>query len=191
MLWLVVGGALGALLYLRTPWVAAAAPPVNWGYADNWQGFWWLVSGEAYRGYLFAGSLSVTLGRLSAWAYTLTVQLTPLGLALALIGLAHWDREAPALRNFALLWLTPISIYAIIYHTRDSDIYLLPVVWLLAIMCAAGIQVSFEWLATTLKDRAVVRWVSPRLVATLLVIGLAAAAIIMVSTGTRWQCAPV
>jgi hypothetical protein len=181
LLWLAVGGALGMLLYLRIPWVASSAPPINWGYADNWRGFWWLVSGEAYRGYLFAGSLAATLGRLSAWAYTLTVQLTPFGLTLALIGLARWDRDAPTLRNFALFWLTPISIYAVIYYTRDSDIYLLPVTWLLSILFAVGVQVSFEWLVAALADRGWARWVSPGMVVALLLVGLAAAAAI------RWR----
>jgi hypothetical protein len=138
-----LGVLIGALFYLRTPLAAAAAPPVNWGYADNWEGFWWLVSGQAYRGYLFASPADSWLTRLAGWAYTITAQYTPIGLALALVGLAHWDRVAPILRNFSLLWLGPISLYAIAYYTRDSDIYLLPVGWLMALWLAVGLgQVS-------------------------------------------------
>jgi hypothetical protein len=144
--WLAVGCLLGALFYVRIPWAAQQVPPVNWGFADNWQGFWWLVSGQAYRGYLFSIAVGAILSRLAAWAYTLTVQYTPVGLALALIGLAHIDREQPSMRNFALLWLTPISIYSIGYYTRDSDIYLLPVVWLLALLATIGLGVSIDWL---------------------------------------------
>jgi hypothetical protein len=143
---LALGLLIGALFYLRTPLVAAAAPPVNWGYADNWDGFWWLVSGAAYRGYLFSSPADSWLTRLAGWAYTVTAQYTPIGLALALVGLAHWDRVTPWLRNFSLLWLGPISLYAIAYYTRDSDIYLLPVGWLMALWLSVGLAQVAAWL---------------------------------------------
>jgi hypothetical protein len=135
----VLGLVLGALLYVRIPLVAAGAPPVNWGYADNWDGFWWLVSGAAYRAYLFASPAGSLLARLGGWAYTVTAQYTPFGLALALVGLAHWDQTAGRLRSFSLLWLAPISAYALAYYTRDSDIYLLPVGWMMALWLSVGL----------------------------------------------------
>ncbi len=146
---LAVGGGLcvGALLYRRIPLVASQGPPINWGYADNWAGFWWLVSGAAYRGYLFAASPASLLTRVAAWANTLVSQFTLVGFAFALVGLATWDRTAPRLRNFSLLWLGPVSLYAIAYGTRDSDIYLLPVVWLMALWLAVGLARSAGWLA--------------------------------------------
>lgn len=148
-----LGLLLGALLYLRVPLVAARTPPVNWGYADNWRGFWWLVSGAAYRGYLFASPASSLLSRLAGWAYTVTAQYTPVGLALALVGLAHWDRAAGYLRNFSLLWVTPVSAYALAYYTRDSDIYLLPVGWIMALWLAVGLAQVDEWLSKWLAQR--------------------------------------
>jgi hypothetical protein len=135
------GVAIGILFYGRIPLAAAGGgqpPPVNWGYADQWSGFWWLVSGAAYRSYLFAGTSSDLFGRLTTWAYTITTQYTPIGLALALLGLAAWDRTRPLLRDFSLLWMVPVSAYAIAYYTRDSEIYLLPVAWLMAIWLAVG-----------------------------------------------------
>ena len=148
-----LGLLFGALLYLRVPLVAARTPPVNWGYADNWNGFWWLVSGAAYRGYLFSSPASSVLSRLAAWAYTITAQYTPIGLAIALIGLAHWDRTAGNLRNFSLLWVTPVSVYALAYYTRDSDIYLLPVGWIMALWLAAGLAQVDEWASQKLSQR--------------------------------------
>jgi hypothetical protein len=139
------GLLMGALFYGRIPLAARGAPPVNWGYADNWAGFWWLVSGAAYRGYLFDGLPAALLPRLASWAYSITAQYTPIGLALALVGLAHWDRTAAHLRNFSLLWLLPVSAYAVVYYTRDSDIYLLPVGWLLALWLAVGLAQMGEW----------------------------------------------
>jgi hypothetical protein len=86
------------------------------GVSKDWDGFWWLVSGAAYRGYLFNAPTSTILGRIAAWANTLTTQYTPVGLALALLGLSHWDRHHSALRNFSLLWIIPVSLYSINYY---------------------------------------------------------------------------
>ena len=141
-----LGALLGAIFYVRTPLVAGhGPPPVNWGYADNWQGFWWLVTGAAYRGYLFASPAGTLVTRIAAWAYTVTAQFTPIGLAIALVGLATWDRSTPYLRNFSLLWLAPVSVYAIGYYTRDSDIYLLPIAWIMALWLAVGLAVIAAW----------------------------------------------
>jgi len=142
-----LGVLLGALLYIRIPLVAAAGPPpVNWGYPDNVAGFWWLVSGAAYRGYLLSGSLGAALGRVAAWAYTVTNQFTALGLAFGLAGLAVWDRITPSLRTFSVIWITPVSIYAILYYTRDSDIYLLPVAWIVSVWMAVAAASIAGWL---------------------------------------------
>lgn len=162
---LLVGGILGATFHLRTLWAAGSGSPVNWGYPDNSAGLWWLVSGQAYRGYLFSASGSITFDRVAAWAYTITTQFTPLGLALGLVGLSYFDRERPLLRNVSLLWLVPVSIYAIVYYTRDSEIYLLPVIWLLALWITVGLASSIEWLATTIK-RTTIRTAQTMLVIT-------------------------
>lgn len=148
-----LGLAAGALFYVRTPLVAGALPPppVNWGYADNAAGFWWLVSGQAYRSYLFNVPGDQVLGRVAGWANTLVSQLTPVGLGIALVGFAYWDQTAPTRRNFALLWILPVSLYSIVYYTRDSDIYLLPVSWLITILFGVGLAVIGEWVAEKLR----------------------------------------
>ncbi len=142
-----LGGVAGLLIYLRIPLAAAMLPPspVNWGYPDNWEGFWWLVSGAAYRAYLFSAPSSTILSRIAAWASTITIQYTPVGLALALFGLSHWDRHHSDLRNFSLIWLIPVSVYSINYYTRDSEIYLLPVIWLAAIWLGVGYGAIMTW----------------------------------------------
>lgn len=144
----IFGAALliGGVLYLRIPWAAAAAPPVNWGYADTVEGFWWLVSGQAYRGYLFGVPLADLPGRAASWAQVLAAQFTPLGLGVALAGLAAWDRHWPRLRTFGLLWVVPVSLYSITYYTVDSQIYLLPVIWMAALWFANGLAVGVDWL---------------------------------------------
>ncbi len=147
--WMALGVVLALLFHLRTFLVVATAEspaPVNWGYPDNWDGFWWLVSGAAYRSYLFSAPTATLLTRIAAWASTLTRQLTPVGLAFMLLGLSQWDRLWPHLRNWSLLWLAPVSIYAINYYTRDSDIYLLPVIWLTMLWLGVGLEAVQSWL---------------------------------------------
>ena len=76
----------------------------------------------------------------------MTTQYTPVGLAIALLGLSHWDRQESELRNFSLLWIIPVSIYSINYYTRDSAIYLLPVVWLMALWLGVGCVLMLDWI---------------------------------------------
>lgn len=166
---------LGALIYVRTPLAASGLSPINWGYADNWEGFRWLVTGAAYQGYLAGSSLAAIAGRVTTWAYVVTEQFTPLGLALGFVGLATWDRSAPHLRNFSLLWIAPISVYAILYHTRDSEIYLLPVVWMLSIWMTVGLATLAEWLAGRMGK--VTMWLA----------SLTAIALLLLATTVRWE----
>lgn len=171
--WLLAGALLGALLYARVLWAAQRAPPVNWGYAGDWAGLWWLVSGSAYRGYLFALPPASILGRVGAWANTLSAQYTLAGLAIALVGLSWFDRNRPLLRTFTLLWIAPVSVYAIGYYTRDSDIYLLGASWAVALCLGAGLAAVAVWLeARFARSRSGAGWrrVSPSVVA--LVAGL-------------------
>lgn len=167
--WIALGGAVGAAFYLYIPFVGAAhAAPVNWGYVSNVEEFWWLISGAAYRAYLFATPTANILGRVAQWAYTLAVQYTPIGLLVALAGLARLDQQRPALRTFGLIWIVPLSIYAIGYFTRDSEIYLLPVTWMFALWLGLGLQLCATWL----ERETFVAGRGPALVATLCAIAL-------------------
>lgn len=152
---LVLGAAPGLLLYIRIPLVAALepTPPVNWGHPVDFSGFWWLVSGAAYRRYLFAVPAGELLGRAASWAQTITNQYTPVGFALILAGLYRWDRLAPRLRNTVLWWIGPISVYVINYNTADSVVYLLPLVWMMALLLPAGVVEIAEWLEGRLPAR--------------------------------------
>ena len=157
------GGALltAILLYARLVWVVASAgspPPVAWGYPQDWQGVWWLVSGEAYRAYVFGMTPSAYVGRLAALAAILVEQFTPVGIALVVAGLAVWDRHSPYLRNGALLWMVPISLYAAGYNTVDSHVYLLPVIWLASVMVGQGLATVSQWITAHMQPRMQPHW---------------------------------
>jgi len=134
-----IGLLLGALVHLRTPLAASAAPPVNWGYADNWAGFGWLVSGAAYRDYLFTGDAGAMVQRLAAWLGTVGRETAWIGLLPMLAGLAALDAWAPRLRSASLLWVVPLSIYTVAFYTRDSELNMIGVSWMLALWVSMGL----------------------------------------------------
>ncbi len=145
-LWMGLGLALGALFHLRTPLVAGAAPPINWGFADNWTGFWWLVSGAAYRANLLLGGPGVMLARLGAWLGTLLRELAWVGVLPMLVGLAALDAQAPRLRTAGLLWFVPLSLYTVAFYTRDNEVNMLGASWMLAFWVSVGLGRSAVWL---------------------------------------------
>jgi hypothetical protein len=167
---LFLGCAISALFQLRTWLAAQGMSPVNWGLADNPDGLWWLVSGAAYRGYFFGGDSGTVWQQLANWAYTITDQFTPFGLALSLLGFALLDQQQPHLRNFSILWIVPISLYSVSYFTRDSDIYLLPVIWLMVLWLAIGLPALADRLVARLGER------TPYLLSLLAILGVLALA---------------
>jgi hypothetical protein len=171
-------------LYARLIWVVVAAdspPPVAWGYPQDWRGVWWLVSGEAYRAYVFGMTPSAYVGRLAALAAILVEQFTPVGIALVIVGLAVWDRLHPCLRNGALLWMLPISLYAVGYNTVDSHVYLLPVIWLASVMVGQGLAMVSQWTAARIQPGIQLHWlVTPHLLVTIV-------ALVGVVTLSAWR----
>ncbi len=146
---------------------AAMPPPVAWGYPQDGEGLWWLVSGAAYRGYLFDLTWREYGGRLARAIQLLTAQYTLIGLAAILTGAAGWDRRRPILRTGAIIWVLPVTLYAAAYATVDSHVYLLPVVWLMSLLLAEGLAGWGAWLT--------VHWPC----ADLLLMGLTAAAALL------------
>lgn len=173
----IVGIALlvAAAFYARIPLVAGKGPPpVNWGYATDWPGFWWLVSGAAYRDYLFALSLPELAGRILGVGRTLVDQVTPLGLIAVIAGAMRWDAD-PVRRTTGLLWALPLAGYAAAYVTVDSQVYLLPVMWLVMLWLGLGLAAADDALALR---RA---WQPPRLWA------LAVVALALLAAITLWR----
>ena len=159
-LWAIAAAlAVAGMLYIRIPLAARAntVPPVNWGYADNWRGFLWLVGGEAYRAYLGDSTWRELGQRFVDSVQIVVAQYTPLGFLAAAAGLAYWDRVQPSLRTFAIFLLVPVGLYTIVYSTVDSEVYLLPAVWLMAVMIGAGMFAAGQLAANRLgirRDRA-------------------------------------
>lgn len=143
---------LGMAVYLYLPWAAAGDPPVNWGDPRTWQGFWWLVSGQLYQGYVLAVGLEDALVRLRAGSATLLRDFWPWGVALALYGIGLvWRRQRWIVVGGGLS-LFLITAWAVGYDASDS-LWPLVQAWLL-IALAAGLGLvgltrrlaaSFRW----------------------------------------------
>ena len=61
--WLVGPLVLGLGIYVYMPIRAAQDPPVNWGNADTFEGFRWMVTGRVYQDYAFDVPGSKVAGR--------------------------------------------------------------------------------------------------------------------------------
>lgn len=128
----------GLLLYLYIPFRAATHPVPNWGQANQLSGFLWLVTGEAYRRYLSAALPSHWLLRCAAWAGIWVRDLGVLGLALSLLGLWRGLEMDRPFTYFGLTYVLLLSVYAMLYITPDSYLYLLPAAAVIALWTARG-----------------------------------------------------
>lgn len=142
---------LGCGLMYGPALLAWSRAPSPWGNVSTLAGWWTLVSGRLYRGYLFALPLADYPRRLLAWAGLLIRQFTPLGAALAGWGWARLWRTRRALATALALSLAVFSFYAIGYNTTDSLVYLTPALALPALCLAAGLAQAARWLNRRLR----------------------------------------
>jgi hypothetical protein len=143
----VLGLALGLLVWLYLP-LRAGRGGLTWGQPHTWRGFWWLVSGALYRGYLFSADWGA---RLAAWAQTWREGLGLLGL-----GLAAWGALGLAGRRRGWLLATAAglaawNVYALGYGSADSVVYLVPAFVVACVYLGAGLadllqRVRTPWL---------------------------------------------
>jgi hypothetical protein len=130
--------AIGLLLYLTLPLRALTNPPVNWGNPVTLKRFWWLVSGELYRSYYLQFEFVEIGERLQAWASLLPQQFGWLGVVLGILGLVlFFTRSRLYLYS---IWMSVIcSLFAIIYSSDDSYVYLIPVYISFSIWIGLGV----------------------------------------------------
>lgn len=144
----IAGLAVGLSVYLYVPLRAAAHPAVNWGSADTWGGFWWLVTGALYRPLAFGLPLAQAGERLREGGALLLRQFSGPGLALAVVGLCY---GAPRMRRW--LWVSAAlvaaqAVFALGYNTPDYAVHLIPVLVILAIWIGLGAATVLQSLYT-------------------------------------------
>ena len=144
---------LGLCVYAYVPLAASGNPPVNWGDARTPAGFWWLVSGQAYRSLVFGIETRYLPARAFGWASEVLRQFGwALGALGALAGLWRLDRQDHAWWQTTGLTALVCTVFAIGYDTTDSYVYLIPA-WSMA---ALWLAVGLDW-GVRLVDQALVR----------------------------------
>lgn len=148
ILW-AAGLIVGLVPYLWLPLRARVHMPPNWGGADTWEGFWWLVTGRLYRHYMALPALSVIGARARQLAALALDQFGWWGLALTMWGLVAWDgRPLTAYRRLTVWAALVYGTWALMYQVTDWPVYTLPIWILLTPWAAVGIVVLAEWART-------------------------------------------
>lgn len=130
---------VGLLAYAFLPIRALTNAPVNWGNPLTLERFGWLVSGRLYQEEIFALTPPFLWSRVRAAAGLLVEQFGIPGLLLGLIGVIVFYR--PSRIYFFTLWIfTAFTIFAVIYSTHDSFMYLIPAYLCFAIWIGAGLD---------------------------------------------------
>jgi len=117
-----------------------------WGDVSATAGWWALVSGRLYRGYLFGLPLVAWPQRLLAWTGLLVRQFTPLGALVAGAGWVHLWRARRSLVVASTVAFGVASFYAIGYNTADSLVYLVPALPLAGLWLGVGLARAADWL---------------------------------------------
>ena len=128
--------------------------PSPWGDVSTFSGWWALVSGRLYHGYLFGLPLAGWPQRLLAWTGLLARQFTPFGALLAGLGWLHLWRERRALAGVSALSFGAFSLYAIGYNTTDSLAYLVPALPLAALWLGTALARVAAWMRGRLRHGA-------------------------------------
>lgn len=132
-----VGLGAGLLVYMALPLRAFNNAIINWGNPVSLKGFWWLVTGELYQRRLIIIPVSGILQRLQDLATILFHQFELPAIYLALIGLVYYFK--PTNLYIITIWNTVIFLaFALLYHTGDSYLYLIPVVLSISVWIGLG-----------------------------------------------------
>ncbi len=121
------GLAAGLLIYAALPLRALNNAPVNWGNPVTMERFTWLVTGELYQRRLLDIPATGIWQRLEDAGGLLVGQLGLAGILLALIGAIFYFKATRLM--FLTVWNAVVfTVFAVIYGSADSYLYLIPVI---------------------------------------------------------------
>ncbi|GAB4482566.1 MAG: hypothetical protein OHK0031_05220 [Anaerolineales bacterium] len=133
-----LGAALAALQWLY-PALRAGQGAITWGSPASLTGWWWLVSGSLYQGYLFSAPPEIWLPRLLYLLRALLLDFGPFSAPLAFLGGVVLVRTRPRLALCLGASAVALIIFALGYNTSDSNNYLLPVFLFFCVLIGFGL----------------------------------------------------
>ena len=140
-----LGLFLGLSVFLIIPIRAHNQAPVNWGNAVDWDGFWWLVSGEMYHSRLSHFSWDYLITAIRLWSQFLLDQMSIFGLFIAILYIVMLFK--PSRLHFATIWMALVySLFAILYFSPDSYVYLILPLLSFSIWISSGFGYLIEQL---------------------------------------------
>ncbi|MCH7745071.1 MAG: DUF2723 domain-containing protein [Chloroflexi bacterium] len=150
--WTIGALVLGLAIYVYLPIRAAQNPPVNWGGADTLGGMAWMLSGQAYRDYVFGVPFGAIPERILGWADLVFTQLNPLGIFIGLVGASALYNRARWLFAAMLGAMAILSIYSINYNTVDFQVLMIPAVMLFSVWIGIGFISILSAVSTWAQD---------------------------------------
>jgi hypothetical protein len=133
------------LLYLYLP-LRGHVSSLDGVYQQDWASFWGWVNASLYSAFLVDNPLARDLSA-AEYARLFWQQFGPVGLALALVGLAGLVRKPRVLVLTGLSFLTFIA-FAVLYRVPDVEVFLIPAFLLVAVWIAAGLDWALHLLRT-------------------------------------------
>jgi hypothetical protein len=134
---------LPQLLYLYLP-IRGHVGSLDGSYVNTWSGFWSWVTGRGYSIFLGDNPLARELG--GAFYFRLFwQQFGPIGIALALVGLAGLTRQPRALALTGLSFAAFVA-FAILYRVPDVEVFFLPAFVIFAIWIGVGLDYAADLL---------------------------------------------
>ncbi|HNS50675.1 MAG TPA: DUF2723 domain-containing protein [Anaerolineae bacterium] len=129
------------LLYLYLP-VRGHVGSLDGTYVDTWRGFWHWVTAGSYATFLGDNPLARSMDA-ADYAGLFWAQLGPVGLALALLGIAGLVRKPKALAltgsAFALY-----LVFGVLYRAPDLEVFFIPCFLIAAVWAGVGLDYALD-----------------------------------------------
>ena len=149
-------GALGAAVYVYLPLRFRADLPLNpardYWQVDlaSWDGFWWMVSGAAFRRNFFDVGAAGLPAELATFVYRLWSNFLGLPALLGAVGLAVELRRRPWIHLGLLLMLLGHLAFYLSYGARDKETMFLPAYLIWGIWIGLGARAVARWVGAAI-----------------------------------------
>jgi hypothetical protein len=170
--WLAAGAALvaGLSIYLYLPLLYLANPAFNYAGVYNSAGqfisvdlttpagLWWLISGQAFSGQMFAYQAAELWPEISNFGAQLWVAFLAVGIGPGLFGIYKLLRQEWRLGLFLILIFAANAVFFINYRVVDKNTMFLPAFLVWALWLGLGYQALLSRLSETVQTASESPW---------------------------------